>query len=81
MPRNLELEWRTAMVPTSYISSCGGPPTMASIAPEKCQSVAVASQFGLCMLDACRSHKWKRFDRTEEMQFRVLIMVRMSCHA
>eukprot|EP00548_Thalassiothrix_antarctica_P011723 CAMPEP_0194163202 /NCGR_PEP_ID=MMETSP0152-20130528/79913_1 /TAXON_ID=1049557 /ORGANISM="Thalassiothrix antarctica, Strain L6-D1" /LENGTH=900 /DNA_ID=CAMNT_0038873175 /DNA_START=1796 /DNA_END=4495 /DNA_ORIENTATION=+ len=48
---------------------------MACIAPHRCRSIAVASPLGLCVLDAWRgNNKWKRFDKAEENQFRVLAM-------
>mmetsp|Transcript_20400 Transcript_20400/g.30272 ORF Transcript_20400/g.30272 Transcript_20400/m.30272 type:complete len:1520 (+) Transcript_20400:178-4737(+) len=74
LPRDFEVEWRTATIPSSYIVACGGPPIMACIAPKKCHSIAVASPLGLCVFDTARSNKWKRFDKAEETQFSVLIM-------
>ena len=84
-----ELEWRSANLPASYLSSCGGPPRLARIANQDCRSIAISSLLGLCILDvshysSLHQHnsstnitpvpRWKRFDKLEESSFRVLGM-------
>lgn len=67
-----ELDWRSASIPASYLSCCGGaPPQIACIAPQA-SLVCIASLLGYCILNP--AHKWRRFDRPQEVAFTVLAM-------
>ncbi|KAG7369291.1 hypothetical protein IV203_032034 [Nitzschia inconspicua] len=70
-----EIEWKMSSLPVSYLSACG-PPRIAAIGKTYSKSVAVASQYGLCIWDLQNRPKWRLFGSpAEEKSFVVLGMV------
>ncbi|KAG7348576.1 hypothetical protein IV203_017281 [Nitzschia inconspicua] len=70
-----EIEWKMSSLPVSYLSACG-PPRIAAIGQKYSKSVAVASQYGLCIWDLQNRPKWRLFGSpAEEKSFVVLGMV------
>jgi hypothetical protein len=69
----LELEWKNSTLPSHYVSSYG-PPTIAAVGPTNAKSIAVASGYGLCVLDARQRTRWKQFPLIDERVFTVVAM-------
>jgi hypothetical protein len=68
-----ELQWRFSTLPLTYVNSYG-PPKIASVGRRNGSSLAVASSYGVCILDI-RKYKWKQFGTTtEERSFGIVAM-------
>ena len=71
-PETFELDWKVAILPTSYRNAYG-PPSLASCGRRNGKSIAVAASRGVCILD--RGSRWRRFGSpAEEKSFKVVAM-------
>lgn len=68
----LELEWRVSTFPLNYVNAYG-PPQIAAVGQHNGCSLAVASSYGVCILDS--KYKWRQFGTpNEEKTFGIVAM-------
>ena len=67
-----ELEWKVSKMPFMYLNAYG-PPEVAAVGRLNGNTLAVASSYGVCILD--NKHRWKQFGSpAEEKTFSIVAM-------
>lgn len=68
-----QLEWKSSTLPLSYVNAYGAP-KLAAVGKHNGATIAVASSFGVCLLDS--KYRWRQFGTPiEESSFSIVSMV------
>lgn len=68
-----QLEWKSSTLPLSYVNAYGAP-KLAAVGRHNGSTIAIASSFGVCLLDS--KYRWRQFGTpNEESSFSIVSMV------